>query len=127
MKRFLGIICATLALAALILFAALRLSMSSPGGEYVVTDLGQEVAIHFDARLRPYVDASSLEDALFAEGWLHARYRLWQMELLRRAGNGRLAEGLGEPMLGTDISLWRAGVPGLAESLEQHASAATLA
>ncbi len=126
MKRFLSIVFATLALAAVLLFAALRLSMSSPGSHFAVTGLDSELAIRFDPQLRPYVDASSLEDALLAEGWLHARYRLWQMELLRRAGRGRLAEGLGDPMLNTDISLWRAGVPQLAQSLEEQASAATL-
>ena len=76
-----------------------RLSMSSPGGSFDVAGLAAPVDIHFDEHLRPYADAKSIEDALFAEGWLHARYRLWQMELLRRAGNGRLAEGLGADLL----------------------------
>ncbi len=127
MKRFLSIVVGTIAFAAVLLFSVLRVSMSSPGVEFTVSELENELAIHFDAQLRPYVDASSLDDALLAEGWLHARYRLWQMELLRRAGGGRLAEGLGESMLDTDISLWRAGVPQLAMSLEEHATPTTLA
>jgi len=38
----------------------------------------------------------------FAVGYLHAQDRLWQMELMRRAGEGRLAEVLGEPALKID-------------------------
>ena len=84
-----------------------------------------EVRVHYDAYRRPFVRAESVEDAFFAQGWLHARERLWQMELLRRAGRGRLAEVLGEGMLETDIELWRVGVPQLAEHLSEHSSART--
>ncbi len=97
-------------------------SQLDPGGEFAVDGIQHPLTIHFDAQLRPYAQARTLPDALFAEGWLHSRYRLWQMELLRRAGSGRLAEGLGTSMLDTDKSLWTAGVPQLAERLERHAS-----
>lgn len=100
--------------------------LNEPGGRYHVTGLDDAVTIRFDERLRPWVEARSLDDALWAEGWLHARYRLWQMELLRRAGRGRLAAGLGSGMLETDRSLWRAGVPQLAENLERGASGTLL-
>ena len=107
-------------------YLSLRLSLSLPGGDYDVAGLTDSVEIRFDPYLRPFIDARNLNDALFAEGWLHARYRLWQMELLRRAGNGRLAEGLGKDLLAADESLWRAGVPQLARRLEMQASSATL-
>ncbi len=105
---------------------SLHASMVGPGGSYALAGLGGPVEIRFDSHLRPYVDSENLDDALFAEGWLHVRYRLWQMELLRRAGKGRLAEGLGKSMLSTDESLWRAGVPQLGARLEESASATTL-
>ena len=41
-------------------------------------------------------------DAWFMAGALHARDRLWQMELYRRAAYGRLAEVLGEAALPID-------------------------
>lgn len=91
-------------------------------GEYRVLDLNARVEIHFDALQRPYVKAQTLEDALFAEGWLHASHRLWQMELFRRAAKGRLADLLGPSMLNTDKELWRMGVPRLARELETNAS-----
>jgi penicillin amidase len=111
-------------LAGLLLSAGsvLWLGQSRPGGTYELRGLIQPVEIRFDDRWRPWVRASSLQDALFAEGWLHARYRLWQMELLRRAGRGHLAEALGAGLLESDRALWRAGVPQLAQRLEAQAS-----
>ena len=89
-----------------------------------VTHTGVEAAveIHFDQRNRPYVSASNWGDAFFAQGWLHARDRLWQMDMFRRAGKGRLAELLGQGLLPTDESIWRAGVPELAARLNTTAS-----
>ncbi len=40
--------------------------------------------------------AENAADAYFALGYVHAQDRLWQMELTRRVGAGRLAEVLGE-------------------------------
>lgn len=67
----------------------------------------------------PSIWAGSLRDAVFAQGFLHARERLWQMDLVRRAVQGRLAEVMGESALSTDrfmrgIGLWRAALDGLA-------------
>jgi penicillin amidase len=50
----------------------------------------------------PHIRAQSEEDAYVAVGFLHAQQRMWQMELMRRVGQGRLSEILGEPALKTD-------------------------
>ena len=105
----------------------LRLSLPPTTGELALSGLEAPVSIRFDAWQRPYVQAADLGDALQAQGWLHAGNRLWQMELLRRAGRGRMAELLGADLLPTDRELWRAGVPQLAAKLEANASARTLA
>lgn len=123
-KTIISVLAVASLLAATVLFV-LHASLVEPGGSFEVAGIEQSVDIRFDAQLRPFVDALNLDDALFAEGWLHARYRLWQMELLRRAGKGRLAEALGESLLAADESLWRAGVPQLSAQLEDHASQAT--
>lgn len=91
-------------------------------GELTVSGIGQVVEIHFDERAVPHVAAEVLDDAFFAQGFLHARQRLWQMDLLRRAGNARLSELLGEGMVKTDEALWRAGVPELRDRLAANAS-----
>ncbi len=122
LRRTLIVLVIAITLAAIGFFAVLKASVNQPGGEFQLAGIGRTVEIHFDQRLRPWVRAESIEDALVAEGWLHARYRLWQMELLRRAGRGRLAEGLGADLLESDRELWRAGVPQLAIRLEHEAS-----
>src|SRR5512146_424305 len=61
----------------------------------------------------PHIWARTEEDLLFAQGFVHAQDRLWQMELLRRVARGRLAEAMGPDLLDTDrflrtLGLWRA-------------------
>ncbi len=84
--------------------------------------VAEPVTIHMDARGRPYVLATTLDDAFVAQGWLHARDRLWQMELFRRGATGRVAEAIGPAGLATDLELWRAGVPELGQRLRTNAS-----
>lgn len=67
------------------------------------------VFVETDSRGIPTIRAGSLADALFGLGWAHARDRLWQMELQRRIGAGRLAEALGAKLLPTDRLLRTVG------------------
>lgn len=103
---------------------SLLLWLSLPGtrGQQSIAGLSAAVNIHYDDLLRPYVVSATLEDALAAQGWLHARHRLWQMELVRRAGRGRLAEMLGADAVATDRELWTFGVPQLGLRLMNNAS-----
>jgi len=94
-------------------------------GRLLLAGLERPVTVHFDRHARPYVQAESLDDALYTQGWLHARERLWQMDLLRRAGRARLSALLGRDTLETDRSLWRAGVPDLAGQLLAGSSPAS--
>ncbi len=86
-------------------------SLALPGLDGSVEILWTESAV-------PHVRASTHHDALFAQGLLHARDRLWQMELVRRAVEGRLSEVMGEAALDTDrfmrrLGLWQAAVASL--------------
>lgn len=61
----------------------------------------------------PHVWAQNDVDMRFAQGYLHAQERLWQLELFRRVAEGRLAEVFGENMLDSDrflrtVGIWRA-------------------
>tara|TARA_R110002049_G_scaffold69338_11_gene179599 strand:+ start:7211 stop:9565 length:2355 start_codon:yes stop_codon:yes gene_type:complete len=127
LRRTILVLLLLLAVVVLGAWLALRVSLPPDSGEFTLTGLEREVLVHYDAWQRPYVEAETLGDALHAQGWLHATHRLWQMELLRRAGSGRLAALLGPSLLQTDKDLWRAGVPQLATRLERNASTATLA
>lgn len=120
------ILAVALVAAALLMWLVARSSLPSLNVTLPVPGLQRPVTVTYDAWQRPYVQAQSLGDALHVQGWLHAANRLWQMELMRRAGAGRLAELLGAAMLDTDREIWRMGVPQLARRLEQHTSAETL-
>jgi len=57
--------------------------------------LKREVTVERDKWGVPHIRASSLEDLAEAQGYVMAQDRLWQMDLLRRVGRGRLSEILG--------------------------------
>ncbi len=46
----------------------------------------------FDDRLVPHIFASNDADAYFAQGYVTAQHRLWQMDMIARIAGGRLAE-----------------------------------
>ena len=58
--------------------------------------------VRFDTHGVPHVQASSLEDALFVQGYVTAQDRLWQMDALRRLAAGDLAEVVGARALESD-------------------------
>jgi penicillin amidase len=63
----------------------------------------------------PHIYAQSIHDLVFAQGYVHAQDRLWQMEFQRRVSSGRLAEIFGKDVLEVDrwmrvIGLRRAAV-----------------
>ncbi len=58
--------------------------------------LQDRVDVYLDDRLVPHVFAQNEHDVFFVQGYLHARFRLWQMEFQTHAAAGRLAEVLGE-------------------------------
>src|SRR5215218_4442706 len=57
--------------------------------------LNGKVNVYLDDRLVPHVFAENDEDVYFVQGYLHAKYRLWQMELQTYAAAGRISEKLG--------------------------------
>lgn len=103
-------------------YGVLVTSLPPTAGEVTVPYLKDSVSVRFDGLERPFVQARSFFDAVFAEGWLHGCHRLWQMEMFRRAGRGRLAELLGGSLVDADREMWRLGIPQLAERLEANAS-----
>jgi penicillin amidase len=63
----------------------------------------------------PHIYADTMEDLLYAQGYVHAKDRFWQMEFWRRIGSGKLAELFGEAVLGIDIYIRTVGFRKLAE------------
>lgn len=62
---------------------------------FSINDLKGKVNVYLDERLVPHVFAQYDEDAFFVQGFLHAKYRLWQMELQTLAAAGRISEKMG--------------------------------
>ncbi len=74
-------------------------------GDFAVPGLAMEADLIRDGYGVPHIFAPTGEAAYSALGVAHAQDRLWQMEVLRRAGQGRLAELFGADFLRADIYL----------------------
>lgn len=79
-----------------------HLSQPQLDGTLHVTGLQQPVSVTRDAQGVPSLQAASLQDLLFAQGYVAAQDRLWQMDLLRRHASGELAAILGRSMVDHD-------------------------
>ena len=106
-------------------YFALRLSLPQTEGELRLRGIAAPVEILRDAYGIPHIFARSVEDAHFALGFVHAQDRLWQMEMNRRIGSGRLAEVLGARALETDRFMRTLGVRRAAEENLKHYDAET--
>ena len=81
-----------------------------PRKEFLATaGLSAPVEVLIDRSGVPHLYAAGARDLLFAQGYVHARDRLWQMELNRRIARGTLAELFGAPVLEADRFFRRLG------------------
>lgn len=81
---------------------AIRRSLPVLDGSVSVSGLKDVVMIERDHWGRPWIRAKSVDDLVTAQGYVMAQDRLWQMDLLRRAAAGDLAEIFGEVALSFD-------------------------
>ena len=76
--------------------------------------LKEKVNVYFDDRMVPHVFAQNDHDLYFVQGYLHAKFRLWQMEFQTYAAAGRLSEILGvgpdSAILNNDRNMRRIGM-----------------
>jgi len=98
--------------AGFVLFLFLHFHLSKPKieGDAFVQGLNDQVRIVTDEWGVPHIFAADEEDMFFASGFIHAKERMWQMDLSRRAGVGRLSEILGKAALNQDKSLRNFGL-----------------
>jgi penicillin amidase len=80
-----------------------RASLPVLDGAISVPGLSAPVEVRRDAHGVPHIRAQSITDALFAQGYVTAQDRLWQMDLSRRKAEGELSEIFGERTLRMDI------------------------
>jgi len=96
------IVVAIVLLAALAAWLALRGSLPALDGETPLTGLAAPVKISRDALGVVTIDAASEADAMRALGYVHAQERYFEMDLMRRAAAGELAELFGPAALDVD-------------------------
>ena len=86
-----------------LMLGLLGLSINSQATQ--VTGLMNPAEVLYPETQIPTVKASSLQDAAFMNGYLHAKDRLFQMDYTRRLANGQVSEMVGAAGLNTDIQL----------------------
>ncbi len=113
-KKILIGILTSLALVILVIFTLsyfmLKRSLPHYEGERNVKGLHANVEIYRDAYAVPMIKAGNDEDAAFALGYVHAQERLFQMDVARRAGEGRLSEVFGAKTIPIDQMFRTAGI-----------------
>jgi penicillin G amidase len=114
-----------------LVWLVLRASLPSLAGERLVPGLKAPVVVRTDRLGIPAIEAQSRLDAIRALGYVTARDRLFQMEMLRRAAAGRLSEVIGRSMLKFDIDQRALGfhriAPDILARLPEEQRAALLA
>ncbi len=86
----------------------------------ISNELKGNIDVYMDDRLVPHIYADHDEDAYFVQGYLHAKFRLWQMDFQTRVASGRLSEIAGADKLSIDRFFRRLGMVYGAEQTEQY-------
>jgi len=86
----------------------------------VANELQGNVDVYVDDRLVPHIYADYDQDAYFVQGYLHAKFRLWQMDFETRVASGRLSEIAGADKLPIDRMFRRLGMVYGAEKTEAN-------
>ncbi len=115
LSRFLAFILLPLFLSLTTVYYYLEKSLPKYGGQITLSGLDNPVTVNFDDYGTPTVSAMSDEDAYFAQGYLHASERIWQMDLQRRLVQGRTSELYGSAAVSTDIWMRTLGLQHAAE------------
>jgi penicillin amidase len=77
--------------------------------------VAQRVTVSFDRLGEPHIAATNQDDLLFAQGYLTAQERMWQMDALRRLAGGDLCEIVGAAALESDEEVRRLRMRRIAE------------
>src|SRR5262245_3964567 len=104
-----------LAVAASAGYGLMRSTVPSASGALALAGLSAPVEVVRDREGVPHIFARTTDDLYMALGFVHAQDRLWQMELQRRTGQGRLSELFGERTFSTDVFLRTLDLYGHAE------------
>ena len=79
-----------------------RSALPQLDGSLTLSGLSARVTVTRDQHGVPTIEAANMEDLFFAQGFVTAQDRLWQMDITRRYGAGELSEILGEDTVNVD-------------------------
>lgn len=99
---FLGLIFVLIIAVVITAVVVVRRPFPQTDGRITLAGLNDEVHVYRDEYGIPHIYAQNEEDLFFAQGYIHAQDRFWQMEFWRHIGQGRIAEMVGEPAVGSD-------------------------
>jgi penicillin amidase len=103
-----------------------RKSFPVVDGSVRVGGLTAPVEVYRDEFGVPLISATTEHDLMAAIGYAHAQDRLWQMDLARRASQGRLSELFGRETVEFDHFFRVVGLRRAADSIMAHLDASTL-
>lgn len=103
---------------AAVLFLSWTVQRSFPqtSGTLALDGVTSEVTVQRDDSGIPTITAESTHDLFFAEGFVHAQDRFFEMDFRRHVTSGRVAELFGESQVGTDAFLRTLGWRQVAEA-----------
>ncbi len=105
------------------LYSIARSPLPQLDGSIAVPGISSKVRVVRDERGVPTIEAATLEDLFFAQGYVTAQDRLWQMDIMRRAAAGELSEVIGEDTVKMDREQRILGLRIAAEAAEKNISA----
>lgn len=117
--RVIGVLVLIVALvvggASLYLMSVIRAPFPQVSGSLEVRGITSEVRVLRDERGIPSIFAQSLEDLFFAQGYVHAQDRFWEMDVRRHITAGELSEMFGPSQVSTDAFIRTLGWKNVAE------------
>ncbi len=100
---FILLLLIALAAGGLWLYRATRSALPQLDGSLAVNGISAPVNVIRDQHGVPHISAANLPDLFFAQGYVTAQDRLWQMDLSRRAASGELSEILSPRLFGDGV------------------------
>jgi len=119
---FASILCIVISGCTPLLNVSYKKSLPPMEGEQVLPGLSDNVTVKRDNLGIPYIEAQSMDDLIFAMGYISACDRFTQMEGFRLVSQGRLSELLGRATLEMDIYLRALNLNQVAQTLYLSAS-----
>lgn len=97
-----GLVVVVVLIGAIALAVIVRRPFPETDGRITIAGLQEEVTVYRDEYGIPHIYAQNQDDLFFAQGYVHAQDRFWQMEFWRHIGQGRISEIAGESTVSSD-------------------------